>query len=135
MRYQSDLVVPPYTPQAAPAQVDIPITAGTLTQAQVYFRAGPHNVVFITLLSGVYQLIPAHGTAPLFGDDKIYTIPMNFKVDPPGQVLTLTGWAPACRYPHTITLWLDLATDEAAQAPTFQDQMNYLMSTINRKDH
>lgn len=133
MRYQYDITVPPLTSQQIPAQVDIPITAGILTQCQVYFRAGPHNVVYIILLNGVYQLIPAHGTAPLFGDDKIYTIPMNFKVESPGNILTLRGWAPTCRYPHTVTMWLDLQTDEAANAPTFQAQMDYLIKTVNRR--
>ncbi len=125
MRYQFDLVIPANTLKAAAVELRAIMDVGTIIQALVRFRAGPHNRVFVAAYQGLHQVIPVSQDEGLYEDDYIFTIPMDLALTDSPFELILKGWTNGTNYPHTITFWFDL------EKPTELGQASLLDSILH----
>ncbi len=108
MRFVYDLVVPKDTAELSPEISRVKVTRGIIIRTQVRFFEGPHNQVKVKLLHGLYQILPVAGSVALIGDGQMYDVPMDYPLTDPSPELTLVGWSPGTKYPHTITFFIDL---------------------------
>lgn len=108
MRYTHDFIIPAATARADPYIDTVYLAIGLLSRVLVRFRAGCHNIVYLTVLDGLQQIIPASPDQSIYGNDTIFDVPMSHFLTMPPFGLTLCGWSPLCLYDHTITLWFDV---------------------------
>ena len=112
MRLSYDFTIPLATGEVTPHIETIRLDTGTITQTMLRFKAGCHNRVYVALFAGLVQIVPAHETQALYGDDVIFTIPMNYELTHKPYELTFKGWSPDTRYNHTISVWIDLLEND-----------------------
>ena len=129
MRYAFSLTIPASTPLATPAIRTVNLDFGRLKRCIVYFHDGCFNHVFGTASASLFQIVPAHGTEALFGNDKSYDIPLDFPLLDPPYEITLKGWSPDTRYPHTLNYWFDLEQDEEAVKDAFLKWLTSVQSS------
>jgi hypothetical protein len=119
MRYDFDFIIPAGTLRTDPVKQVVKLADGTLTRFQAYFRAGPHNHVYITLNDALFQVAPANGTQAIFGDNVTQDIPLNYPIKSVGYELQLIGWTDNTRYDHTVTCYLFVDQDDALVKDAF----------------
>lgn len=112
MRYDYSMTVPANTLLDSPVTAEVNLTSGRLVKAEIQFQSGCHNFVFATVSSGLFQLAPANGCQPIFGDNQIQAVPLDFDLDIAGHLLILKGWSPGTRYQHIITFYLYVDQDD-----------------------
>lgn len=127
MRFVYDLTVPAATTVEIPERKDVSLFKGTLTNAGVWFRAGPHNLVSVVVLDKQLQFIPSAVGKAIIGDNVIYMIPMNYMIDSEPFDLSLFGWSPDTKYPHTITFFFDITPAEGSEKNALQELIKVLI--------
>ena len=108
MLFAYDFTIPASTPLTNPYTDKIRLDTGTLTQVKMRFRAGCHNRVFVAIYDGLQQILPAHDTTALYGDDVTFIIPMSYALTDKPYEIILKGWSPDTRYQHVISFWFDI---------------------------
>ncbi len=121
MHFVYDLIVPKDTAELSPEISRVKITRGKITRTQVRFFQGPHNQVKVKLLHGLYQILPVAGSEALIGDGQVFDVPMNYPLEDPTPELTLVGWSPGTKYPHTISFFIDLEPKSADDRQAWLD--------------
>ena len=121
MRFSYDLTVPAATPEVTPAQRAVQLVPGKITRIIASFRRGPHNLVFVRVRQGLYHVFPVADSDAVFGDGIDHNVPMDLELSGPGPELTLEGWAPDTRYPHTITFFFDVSPAGGDERQTILD--------------
>lgn len=124
MQFAYDVVIPASTDEISPYEESVRLDTGILTSVKVHFRSGCHNRVYVVLYDKLQQIIPAHQTEALYGNDVTYEVPMQYEITHKGYDLTVMGWSPSTRYDHTITFWFDLV--ESAQEERVSPLSNLL---------
>ncbi len=114
MRFNFQLTVPANTTVNSPVLARAKLAKGTLVTARIKFEAGCHNQVKVMVRDRLFQILPAAGDTPMFGDNVAFRIPMNYPLKDPPYELTLFGWSPSTKYAHTITFSFDLEPAEGA---------------------
>lgn len=127
MRFFYDLTVPADTAAKSPAREDVGLFKGTLTQAGVYFRAGPHNQVSVVVLDKNLQFIPSAAGTAIIGNDKQFDIPMNYEIGSEPFDVTLLGWSPDTKYEHKVTFYFDIEPSEMSEKQAIQELLTILV--------
>ncbi len=127
MRFVYDLVVPADTAANDPERLDVQLFKGTLTNVGIWFRAGPHNQVSVTVQDRILQIIPSAVGTSIIGDDVIYRIPMDYEFEDDEVVVSLFGWSPDTTYPHTVTFFFDIDPIEMSEKNAIQELMKVLV--------
>lgn len=130
MRYTIDLIVPPAYSQDAPYTGEIELTYGLLERVLIRFRDGCHNVVFVAITDGLFQLIPASPDSYLYGNNQIFEIPMSYMLSTKPYRLNLQAWSPLAQYTHNITLWFDVDQQYSVSDNTLLEQLLHLGGEI-----
>ena len=127
MRFVYDLVVPADTTPSNPEKSVVPLLRGTIVNAGVWFRAGPHNQVDVVVLDKNLQIVPSAAGTSIIGNDVIYRIPMNYELDSEPFVVTLLGWSPDTTYDHRITFFFDLDPAELSEKSAIEQLLKAIV--------
>jgi hypothetical protein len=119
MRRQVDFIVPPNTLISSPFRQLVMLNVGTLVRVGIRFRSGAHHRVFVTVSDGLFTIVPAEGSDPIYGDREIIELEMDYPLPGPDASLVISAWSPGTIYAHTITVWFDIAEDEARAKAEF----------------
>ena len=121
MRFSFQLTVPANTPLLSPVLARAKMAKGRITTARVKFEAGCFNQVKIVVRDRLFQIVPAAGLVPLFGDNVNFRIPMNYNLIDPPYELGLFGWSPDTKYQHIITFAFDLESAEGDERRVLEE--------------
>ena len=112
-----DITIPADTDAIDPYSEVVRLDTGTLTNIKIRFLAGCNNRVFVCVYDKLRQILPAHQTAALYGNDITFDVPMQYLLNHKPYELTIVGWSPDTRYDHVLSFWFDMI-DTAAEKRT-----------------
>lgn len=102
MWYRGALTVPAGTTEAAPAELEIGVCRGTISQFYRLFPPGCAGKVALQVLHQTRQIFPTTPGTSYLGDGSEILGPASVILDEPEFILTLRGWAPDTDYNHTV---------------------------------
>lgn len=103
MLYEYVLTVPANTLKASPAELEVEIPAGTVTQVSVQFPAGCSGLVHCVVLRSFHQVWPGDPDGYLAAEDAVITWPEDYDLTDRPFSFLLQGWSPGTAYDHKIT--------------------------------
>jgi len=120
MRFVKTLTVTAGSTIASPSTDTLRLIKGTLTWIEVAFPPGPAGYVDVVIMDRNLQIAPANPEQVFSWDDYTFGFSMNYPIDDPPFILTLTGWSPDAKYDHNITFHFDVT-------PVGKDDRNALL--------
>lgn len=127
MRYSFDFTIPASTLTTLPYEQKIPLDVGIIRQIIIRFKSGCHNRVFVGIYDSLEQIAPAKSTEAIYGDNTIFNIPMSYKMNAKPYELIFKGWSPGTRYPHTISIWVDVDETENKSGGGILENITHLL--------
>jgi len=127
MRFVYDLTVPANTLIKDPEKEKVLLVRGTLTNVEIWFRAGPHNQVSVVVLDKILQIIPSAVGTVIIGNDIHHQVPMDYELDDGVHELTLVGWSPDTNYEHKVTFFFDVTPLDKSEKSAIQELLNVLV--------
>ena len=131
MFYEFDLTIPADTPAASPEELEVPLSAGTVTRVEVQFPPGCSGLVKVAVFRSGHQVWPGDPDEAIKGEDALVWWPEDYDLDDPPHAFLLRGWSPGTAYDHTITfrfalLPLELKAQVGAQLGLLQRIARFL---------
>ena len=102
MWYRGALTVPAGTTQEDPAEMDVGVCRGTISQFYRLFPPGCAGKVSLQVLTQTRQVFPTTPGTSYLGDGSEILGPASVILTEPEFVLTLRGWASDTDYDHVI---------------------------------
>jgi len=102
MWYRGSLKVPAGTTQADPAEFDIEVCRGTISQFYRLFPSGCAGKVSLQVLTQTRQIFPTTPGTYYLGDGSEILSPASVNLNEPEYILTLRGWALDTDYDHVV---------------------------------
>lgn len=130
MRFSYDITIPADTPESDPVKSILRLDRGMIKSIGVRFRIGCNNQVFVAIYDALYPIVPAAGSTGLYGNDRIFEIPLEFDLLKYPYEVIFFGWSDGTRYPHTISVWFDLIPQPPADTPI---DLNAFIESLNKE--
>ena len=103
MFFEVQLTIPANTPKAAPAELDVALSAGQLVAASVQFPRGCVGLAHTVALRSTHQLWPTNPDGSISGEGAIIPWAEDLVLEDDPYTLTLRGWNLDDSFPHTVT--------------------------------
>ena len=103
MFYEFALTVPANTPQAAPAELEMPLSPGTVTLVSVQFPRGCVGLVHVQVLDAEHQVWPTNLDGDISGENATISWPEDHDLVDSPYTFTLRAWNLDDTFPHTVT--------------------------------
>jgi len=102
MWYRGSLKVDAGKTQAEPAEIDVEVCRGTISQFYRLFPPGCAGKVALQVFWQTRQIFPTTPGTYYLGDGSEILGPASVILNEPEYVLTLRGWAPDAEYDHVV---------------------------------
>ena len=114
MFYEFALTVPANTAQAVPAELEMPLSPGTVVQVGVQFPRGCVGLVHVQVLDAEHQVWPTNLDGDIAAEGFTVSWPEDLDLADSPYTLTLRAWNDDDTFPHTVTFRFAL---QAASGP------------------
>jgi hypothetical protein len=115
MFYDASLTIPANTPQATPVELEVKLTYGVITHAEVEFAPGCHGMVYAYIRYGLHQLWPTDPGQRFHSDGRSLVWDEYYELfDEPFSVI-VGGYSPGTSYDHTIIFRFEVTPQEIAE--------------------
>jgi hypothetical protein len=121
MFYHIPVTSPLSTLETDPTVQDFTVGLGIIDFIEVEFPAGCVGLVHAKILYNTVQIVPYNPSQALYGDDRVFHLPMNYRIDVPPYDLRFIVWNEDDTYQHTVAFGVmmkDLAGLSIAQVIT-----------------
>lgn len=115
MLYEYPLTVPAGTPIAAPAELEVILTAGVITRIECDFAQGCNHYVYAFVRQGLHQVWPLNPDGQARGNGAVIGSGEYFELSSASNVLTLGAYSPGATYDHTIHFRIEITPTEIAE--------------------
>ena len=131
MLYEKALTVPAGTPETAPAEVDLHLTVGVITQIGAQFAPGAAWTVSAYIRQGLHQIWPTNPDGKARGDDSVVASDEYYELAGEPDLVTLGAYSPDASYDHEIIFRLEVTpyeiAERGAQLDTWIDKIGRLL--------
>ncbi len=103
MLFEYPLTIPANTARTAPAELDVPLSPGTVARADVQFPRGCVGLVHVQVWREEHQVWPVNLDGDISAEGLVVSWPEDYDLDDEPFAFTLCGWNDDDTYPHTIT--------------------------------
>jgi len=110
--YNFSITVPADTSKDSPIETELQLTRGVVTGGQIYFPYGCNNMVHLIICDANGQLYPANKQDTFNGNGVAIPLIGRYVLDSEPYRLIAKAWSPGTFYNHTLTLTLNVLTEE-----------------------
>ena len=103
MFFEYSLTIPANTAQAAPAELEMPLSPGTVARVDVQFPRGCVGLVHVQVWREEHQVWPVNLDGDISAEGAVVSWPEDYDLTEKPLALTLRGWNDDDSYPHTVT--------------------------------
>ena len=134
MFFEYALTVPANTAQAVPAELDMPLSPGTVARVGIQFPRGCVGLVHVQVFDEEHQVWPANLDGDISAEGIEVSWVEDHDLDEAPFTLTLRAWNDDDSFPHTITfrcaiMPLDQKAEAAASAGLLRRLFEGLMGS------
>lgn len=103
MFYHITVTAPANALETAPVTQDFTIGMGIIDFIEVEFPRGCVGLVHCTIEYNTVQIVPYNPTENLYGDSRVFHLPLNYRVEVPPHELRFRVWNEDDTYSHKIS--------------------------------
>jgi len=125
--YTYSLTVPAGTPNTAPEEARVKLSAGILSRVLVFFPPGCCAYAHAVIFYQGYQIEPWNRDGSFAWNDYVYEIECEHEIIAPDTEVTIKGWNDDDIYEHTINFAFDVVQPEEV---TTESLLQRLLKTL-----
>jgi len=130
MFFSWDIKVPANTREDTPLERTLRLTLGTIEDVTVYFPLGCAGLVGVRLLRGGFQLVPLSPGEWLTGNFQAVPCKVNYELSSAPAELKLVAVNLDDTFPHTVSVWINLARREVYREEQYQRDLEQLQREV-----
>ena len=130
MLYEYKLDVPANTGADEPEQLDMLVTVGILTRAEIFMPDGSAGLCHAIILDSQFHIMPMNPEGDIATNGILVSGQYHYKIKAGHQILILKGWNEDILYEHKITCRLNVMKEEDLVTMTPLDRLSKILSRM-----
>lgn len=102
MDHVYDLVIGANTLADDPEELELPLFSGIIHLVEIEQAPGCKGMVYSAVRQGLHQVWPTNPDGALRSDGRVYSTREHYPIGRFAPPLTIQGWSPGTKYPHTV---------------------------------
>jgi len=118
-----DITIPANTTYINPYELDVSLTEGIVKRVLITFHRGCRAMVYTALYHGGEHKLPHVDGQGYHYDNYILQLFPDWDLTGKHHVITLKGWSPDTKYPHTLNYLFTIDDSRKSNAPNLLAQL------------